>query len=493
MTASPNALRQLTEEVGALVARHAATPQANYRQYADDPCGFIRDVLRETTIWSRQGEIAELVRDHAQVVVRSCNGAGKDWLAARLALWWVYARSGYVLVTGPSERQVKTVVMGEMARAFNRAPGLPGRMFEMALKVDGESTQRGVLAFTSNEANRLTGFHAPNLFIIITEAQGVEPFAWEAMFANASGEGSRLLAVGNPLVASGRYFDICRATRWQHLKIDAFQHPNLIEQRNVIPGAVTHEAVDRIEAEYGLGSDVYRSRVLAEFPEGDAAETLVARSWLEAAAARWTAKTLESEAWGQRVVVAIDVARYGSDKTVMCIRQGPVVREMCAWEHLDTMQTCGRIIMELERRDITPRIAGGAAPLLVVDATGVGAGVYDRFHELGRWQVKEFQSGHFVEQAAGASYLNRRAAAYWGLRRLLEMGKIALPPDPVLFEELVGTGWKTNSAGKIQIESKDDIRARLGRSPDRADAVAMACDGMYVSPAQVWRTVELGF
>jgi hypothetical protein len=61
----------------------------------------------------------------------------------------------------------------------------------------------------------------------------------------------------------------------------------------------------------------------------------------------------------------------------------------------------------------------------------------------------------------------------------LELGKIALPRDEKLFDELAGIKWRVNSGGKIQLESKDDTRARLGRSPDRADAVAMAFHGMY--------------
>ena len=71
-------------------------------------------------------------------------------------------------------------------------------------------------------------------------------------------------------------------------------------------------------------------------------------------------------------------------------------------------------------------------------------------------------------------FLNLRAQMLWHLRELLEDGKVALPPDEKLADELCAIRWTVMSAGKIQIEANDELRSRLGRSPDRADAVAMA-------------------
>ncbi len=73
--------------------------------------------------------------------------------------------------------------------------------------------------------------------------------------------------------------------------------------------------------------------------------------------------------------------------------------------------------------------------------------------------------------------MNRRAAAYWTLRRRLEDGTLALPPDDELFDELLAIRWRPTPEGKVRIEAKDDLKARLGRSPDKADAVVMAVAG----------------
>ena len=85
-------LRRLEHDLGKLVERHdTARDLSEFTRYANDPLGFIREVLKGEP-WSRQEEIAESVKNDPLVVVRSCNAAGKDWIAAQLALWWVCAR-----------------------------------------------------------------------------------------------------------------------------------------------------------------------------------------------------------------------------------------------------------------------------------------------------------------------------------------------------------------------------------------------------------------
>lgn len=125
---------------------------------------------------------------------------------------------------------------------------------------------------------------------------------------------------------------------------------------------------------------------------------------------------------------------------------------------------------------------------VVVDEIGVGSGVLDRLKEL-KLDVSGFNGGRSPTQEG--QFANLRAESYWGVRRLLEAGLIALPRDEKLFDELAGMQWRVNSSGKIQIEAKDDMRARLGRSPDRADAVAMAFLGVYQPPRQAWRTFKV--
>lgn len=204
--ATSHEVQRLQSDVGELIHRRKGGPDPDrYRRYATDPVGFIRDVLGETP-WSAQVEVAESVRDHRKTAVVGCNGLGKDWIVSRLALWWAYAVGGLAILTGPTERQVSEVLMRrEVARA-KRAGNLPGDLYTTALRIRDE--EASIIAKTASGVSDLTGFHEARVLGCITEAQGVEDFAWEAIQACATGPDDRLLAVGNPLTATGRFWRV---------------------------------------------------------------------------------------------------------------------------------------------------------------------------------------------------------------------------------------------------------------------------------------------
>jgi hypothetical protein len=465
-----DALEDRVGTLGESVATHGngTSSLARFAKWADDPNGFIEHELGVP--WEQFEHLApltELVRDRPFVVCRSCNGFGKDWLSARIALWWVYARRGFVLITGPTERQVREVVFAEVARAFGAAPQLPGKLYELALRLPANE-RAGLLGFTSTDASKLSGFHAPRLLVILTEAQGVESFAWEGVLSCSTGEDSRVLAVGNPLLASGRFFEVSRSAGWAAVKWAASDHPNVKTGRDVIPGAVTREFIKLMKSEYGEGSGVFSSRVLGEFPDSDD-DALVKRAWLELAARKWESQAFEQIAASKAVRCAVDPARFGTDQTALAVVQGPVVREIVTWAHADTMETCGKVILALQERGLDPR-----STAITCDEPGLGAGIIDRLRELGCRGVVSFNGGRTALRPD--KFMNRRAETYWAVRRLLEEGKIAVPRDAKLWDELSGTRWHPNSRGQVQLESKDDLKLRLGRSPDRADAVSMALE-----------------
>lgn len=224
-----------------LVARHGATSDEGYSRYADNPVGFIRDVLGAEP-WTRQVEIAEAVRDRPLVTVRSCHAAGKDWLAARLALWWVYARHGLVVMTGPTAAQVEEILMRrEVATAFE-AGDLPGELHVRALRPAGGG-KAGVLARTATGVHGLTGLHEPRVLFVITEAQDPDlSHAFDAAFACATGADDRIVTLGNPTEPDGRFYRAHRpGSDWHAVKIAAKDVPNVTEGRTVVPGLLARE------------------------------------------------------------------------------------------------------------------------------------------------------------------------------------------------------------------------------------------------------------
>lgn len=466
-------LARLRRELGELVDRRETAPR-DYSRYVNDPCGFARDVLH-VELWAKQIEILDATRDHPLVVVRGANSVGKDTAMACAALWWYCTRPGStVLITGPTERQVREILFGREIRRLFKRSDVPGDLFTTALRGPDD---RLVLGFTSREASSLTGYHSPGgVLAIVTEGQGVEDFCYEAMMSCTTGADDRLCTVGNPLSPQGRFYAISRpSSKWRKIRVPASAHPNVVNNDpTIIPGGVTREFCERIAEEYGKDSPQYVSRVLAEFPE-ESATSLIRLSWLERAVDLWKSGALEREARQHPWILSADIGR-GQDPSALAAAQGPVLRELTTFNERDLMATTGRIVKRVRAFDETPygpmsesfypECAG-----VVVDMTGIGSGVFDRLVEQSIAAIEFWASGRPEDPQR---FLNQRAEAHWGVRVGLERGRIALPDDPALFEEALAATWGLSSGGKIQLTSKDAVRALLGRSPNRLDAAVMA-------------------
>ncbi len=129
----------------------------------------------------------------------SANGVGKTLGLAVGVLWWLYARGPSAVVSvAPTERQSRELLWGEIRRLFlNATPQLPGELFTSALRVSDKDRWYAV-GFSTNDANRLTGFHHDRLLIVLDEAQGLDAQVWEGAYAVVTGEGNRICAIGNP-------------------------------------------------------------------------------------------------------------------------------------------------------------------------------------------------------------------------------------------------------------------------------------------------------
>jgi hypothetical protein len=167
---------------------------------------------------------------------------------------------------------------------------------------------------------------------------------------------------------------------------------------------------------------------------------------------------------GPLTTVGVDVARSGNDKTIMALRHGNRIQELRESFHQHTMATTGLLVGILAAN---PGARG------IVDADGLGVGVFDRARERGH-NVAAFHAGVKTQKT---DRTKERAAVWWALREALDPAYdpvIELPPDDLLLGELTAPRWMVASNARIQIEAKDEIRKRLHRSTDRADAVVMA-------------------
>lgn len=177
------------------------------------------------------------------------------------------------------------------------------------------------------------------------------------------------------------------------------------------------------------------------------------------AARRWM---LPEPATGP-LILGVDVARFGPDRTAICWRRGREVIRLKTWKGIDTMQTAG----------IVARIIQAEKPARVfVDVIGVGSGVVDRLLELGYGEIVAGVNASSSPSNA-ETYRNKRAEMWGDMRDWFIDAPCSIPDNDALQMDLLQPGYKYDSAGRYVLESKDDIAKRQGPSPDLADAMAL--------------------
>lgn len=433
----------------------AKTGQA--ARYQSDPAGFVGEYLGEF-LWSKQREIMEAVRDHRLVAVRSCHGIGKSRVASRIVHWWGSVHppdQTRIITTAPTFRQVRSVLWQEIRGA---APKLPGRLLQLEWQRGGHLVAQGAKP-DDHAPDAFQGVHARHLLVILDEANGVPPALWAAAISLATSDHSRILAIGNPDDPSGRFADVSRpGSGWHTVQVGYMDTPNFSGEP--VPPEVASKLISPAWLEdarkmYGEGSPMWTSKVLGEFPE-EAEDALISLSSARAAVNRDLGRD------DYPSVLGVDVARLGSDKTVIMHRTGRTARIHAVCHHQDTMATAGRVKHAL---------AATGATNAAIDADGLGAGVFDRLMEQGL-PVQEIRGGMSARDSE--RFANRRAEWFWGLRTRFEDGDISIPDDEELLAQLTAIKYKLNSRGQILIESKDEMKKRGLSSPDKADALAYA-------------------
>src|SRR5262245_14817885 len=437
--------------------------------YAYDPVGWVHSNNVET--WSKQDEIYNSVRDNRYTAVKSCHGPGKSFTGANVVAWWLDTKpDAFAVTSAPTSHQVRTILWREIRRA-KKIAGMDGKISQG--QVPEWRINEELVAFGRKPADYLDpneaaaafqGIHATSLLVVLDEGSGIPDWLANACETLITNEDSRLLIIGNPDNPISYFARAFRpGSGFHNVTITAFDTPAYTGEK--VSQALLDKLTSRMWVEerrkrWGENSPLYKSKVLAEFPD-ITDDTVFTPAMITAAItndrSRYAVNTKGTEGF--------DVARLGPDECVVYHNRNGYVRQVARWAKVDTMESVGRY----RRLHQTP---DAHTPEAWVDVNGLGAGVFDRLREL-QYPVRPFNAGEKAYDPI--RYRNRRSEAYWGAREMFEEGLIDIEEiDEDLQAELMETHFKTTSTGQIQIEPKEDIAQRLGHSPDRADAFVMS-------------------
>jgi hypothetical protein len=476
---------RLLEELRAL-REQADQMSGGLAQYMDDPLGFVDTFVDFAGIsdglTDYQREILAALPVKHRVSVRGPHGLGKTSLSSLSVLWFALTREAAgrdwkCVTTAGGWRQLEHYLWPEIRKWARRL-----RWEQMGRRILDERTELLALkmrlrhgeafAAASDKPELIEGAHADSVLYIFDESKSIIPQTFDAAegaFSGAADDGrleAMALAMSTPGEPAGRFYQI--HARAPGLEDWWARHVTLDEA--IDAGRVSRQWADQRALQWGTESAVYVNRVLGEFHSSDI-DSVIPLGWIEQANDRWRAWDESGRPdLDEPHVVGVDVARSGMDKTILAIRHAHVITEIRETAREDTMATTGRVMGIL---------AADPEATAIVDVIGLGAGVVDRLREQ-KARVEPFTASARTSRRDSTNELgfsNLRSGAWWSLRELLDPScnpDIALPPDDNLTGDLTAPHWRVMSGGKIQIESKDDIRGRIGRSTDRADAVVQA-------------------
>jgi hypothetical protein len=480
-----------------------------------------------TSLEPLQKAICRSVAKHERTAVKACHGVGKTFIAAKIALWFgsTFVNSK-IITTAPTGRLVKELLWAEIrdGYAHSKIP-LGGTMLTQKWELDKNWYALGFSprkeAGQGDSGSMFQGFHAPYILIIFDEATGIPKQLWQQCQGMLTGGFVRFLAIGNPTTKACEFANCFTSRLWQKFTISCFDSPNLAaagftckedlerelarlmlmstddaetamsEYPVVSQALVTAKWVMQraFTSEWGIDHPLFISRVLAQFPD-DSEDAIASLGQVIAAQQREVTHTGVPlrRSWG------VDPARFGADNTAISVFEDE--REVAHWtlSKKDTGAVAGFIV------DKSREMKRLAEEVLLVDSTGIGAGVIDRCkenHEEGRLHPVPVEL-HFGQGAAfdwerdsirskmPERYANMKARIFDTLRKDIR-DTIQIQDLNSYQEELPTMRYMHDSRGRFKTESKDDFKERTGRhSPDDSEALAIANFGRHIEiPGQV--------
>jgi phage terminase large subunit len=444
--------------------------RATLRRWREDPVAFVRENFHvEPDAW--QVEALRLFPHNQRLALKACKGPGKTAFKAWI-IWNFLATRPHpkIAATSITEDNLSDGLWTELAKWQRLSPFLREHFTWTKTRVfcnDAPETWFAAArtwpksADPTRQADTLAGLHADYILFVIDEAGSIpQAIVATAEAALATGIETRLVIGGNPTDLAGPLYAACVTHRHLWSVVEITGDPDNPERSSRID---LQWARDQIGM-YGRDNPWVMVNVLGQFPPSSL-NALLGPEDVKAAMAR----TLERDVYGwAQVRLGIDVARYGDDRTVIFPRQGRQAFAPSVMRHARGSS----VSTDIATAVLAKRAEFGGTGLMILDATGGwAAGASDVLKTSGTLHTDRPVDVQFHGASGNDKYRNRRAEMWFGMAEWVKSGG-ALPNLPELVGELT-TPTYTFVNGKFLIEPKDQVKERLGRSPDLADALAL--------------------
>jgi hypothetical protein len=435
-------------------------------EYANDPLAFTMFMYPwgsgQLSDWEGPDywhkEVFQAIKEYLEgpddeplcIAVASGHGAAKTALWAWVCRWFISCRAHpQIVCTANTESQLVTKTWRELAKWHKLA--LNQHWFEWTatqyyLKAHPETWKANAIPWSENNTEAFAGTHEESVLVVYDEASKISDKIWEVTDGIFTTKKNIWLVLGNGTRNIGRFYDCFNRNKkyWKTWQIDSRTCK-----------AANKSYLERLIEQYGgEHTDEAKIRVLGQFPERSSGQ-LISTVAVE------RAQKTQVEAWEYAPkIFGVDVARYGSNQSEICIRQGRKVFPIIRVPKGDLM---------MQAQFVADHIKKERPNLTNVDGSGMGAGMVDRLRQLG-FQVMDVNGGN---SSINPRFLNKRAEMYWEMKEYIELGECELPPDKELKDHLTVTEYDFTDKGRIRLARKEDIVQEYGFSPDKADALSL--------------------
>lgn len=486
-----------TMSPSALAVVREAAKRKDFERYRDDAAEFITDRLGET-LWSKQHEICQALNTHGAVAVPACHAPGKSHLAARIVAWWTMSwpvGTAQAITTATNFRTVRNQLWPHIRRVQKKHK-LPGRCNLTEWWIGEELVSYG-FASAEQDPEGIQGIHVPHLLVVVDEAGGISHQLGAAFDSLSSTKNVRLLLIGNPSIdEEDTWFQrCCESTDYKTIRLPADATPNFTGEEagdchsctdsEHRPHSVAEHLTDpswvvKVERDYGPDSPYVEARVHARFPDIVTNRT-IPTSWAE------MAKENDTVMEGRQVRLGVDVASDGGDELAIARMDGfhiRLVHRSSGAANANATDVAKIILDEIREAEKAQKLLDPDGQVRVkVDADGLGWGVVST---LQTWGLESLHNSVIVPVKSGMTardpekFSNQKAEMWWGFRQSLqpeegsEAGEYWLDVDDVSIAQITSPKYRSDSKGRVVIESKKELRQRGLRSPDRAEAIVLA-------------------